>query len=270
MLLPGQSKQASSKLQKAVEEVESGLKRRLLFLPIEQNPDPLLGAMMQGYHESRDGEELIWLDTRLPYAALEATTAHELGHVMQRKEGYPQVFSLADSRGKPRIKALERLAARANNLVMDESADLWAIAHGFDIGQALGHLGLDQLIARIKGQPLKAEAGDWKSYFAAWEKLKQDVAAGKRINSGFEAGYEANTQAMALDYAGLSLRLGRYGLFDSLDNLWSQRWPISKDMGKELAAIVTHNGVTDREKCLKSLQKITAFLKIPAPLLSVR
>ena len=43
---------------------------------------------------------------------------------------------------------------------------------------------------------------------------------------------------MALDYAGLSLRLGRYDLFARLEATWIEHWPISRTMGKQLAEIV--------------------------------
>jgi len=75
---------------------------------------------------------------------------------------------------------------------------------------------------------------------------------------------------MTPDYAGLSLRLERYGFFNGLDSLWAEHWPILRGTGKELAVIVSLNGVENRDKCRQALEKIIAFLKISAPLISIR
>jgi hypothetical protein len=74
---------------------------------------------------------------------------------------------------------------------------------------------------------------------------------------------------MALDYAGLSLRLDRYGLFGGLEPVWAEHWPVSRGIGKELGVIVRLNGVENRDKCLQALEKIVAFLRIPAPLINI-
>jgi hypothetical protein len=83
-------------------------------------------------------------------------------------------------------------------------------------------------------------------------------------------GAEAVTQGLALDYAALSLRMGRYGLFDKLDRLWADRWPVSRKLGKELAAIVKANGTGTPQECRRTFEAILAFLKIPAPLIGIR
>jgi hypothetical protein len=268
MELPGQSRYASKRLNEAVAEVEQGLGRNIVFLSLEQHPDPLLRSKVRGYHESSGGDERIWLEAALPYTAQEATAAHELAHVMQREEGYPHASSITGSDGRPLIPALEHLAARINNLVMDESADLWAIGRGFDMGKALGNIGLDKLIAGLNHKSFKAEAAGWDCYYTNLEKQEREATKSKP-GKPFLIGPEVDTQVMALDYAGLSLRLGRYGLFDALDATWAEHWPLSRRMGKELAAIVKLNGVESREECRRALDKIIAFLKIPAPLISI-
>jgi hypothetical protein len=269
MKLPGQSKYASQRLNRALAEIEQGMGRNIIFLSIERHPDHLLKSKVRGYHESSDGEERIWLDATLAYTVQEATAAHELAHVMQRKEGYPHASSIKDSDGRPLIPALEHLAARINNLVMDESADLWAIGRGFNMGKALANIGLEQLIAGLNHKRFKAEAAEWENYYINLEKLAREATKTKP-GKPFLIGPEADTQVMALDYAGLSLRLGRYGLFDALDATWAGHWPLSRRMGKELAAIVKLNGVENREECRRALDKIIAFLKIPTPLISIR
>ena len=268
MKLPGQSRHASKRLNDAIAAVRQGLGRDIIFLSLEQQPDPQLRGTVRGYHESSNGEERIWLDASLPYTAQEATAAHELAHVMQRKEDYPQVSSITGASGQPLIPALEHLAARANNLVMDESADLWAISRGFNMGKVLSNIGLNQLIDRLKHKAVEAEAADWDGYYAGLKKLAREVT-GARTGKSFKIGPELDTQIMALDYAGLSMRLERYCLFDKMDFMWVEHWPLSRKMGKELAAIVKLNGVENRDKCRQALEKIVAFLRVPAPLIGV-
>jgi hypothetical protein len=269
MLLPGQTRHYSKKLNEAVTAVQEGLGRDIVFLSLEQRGDPKPRNGVSGYHDTYRGQERIWLDPGLPYTAQESTAAHELAHIIQRNEGYPRAFSIADSHGVPFIGELERLATLTNDLVMDESADLWAISRGFDMGKALKHIGLNAFISSLNKQAVEAEPGDWKTYFSGIQKLVQAFNHGKPGKPPFEIGPEVNTQAMALDYAGLSLRLARYDLFDGLESVWIKRWPVSRGMGKELAAIVKQNGVAGREQCRQSLEGIIAFLKIPAPLLGI-
>jgi hypothetical protein len=269
MKLPGQSRHASKKLNDAVAEVRNGLGRDIVFLSLEQQNNPVLSGTVRGYHDSYNGEERIWLDPSLPYTAQEATAAHELAHIVQHQERYPQASSIAGAGGRFLVPALEHLAARTNNLVMDESADLWAARRGFDMGKALGNIGLERLIAGLTHKAVEAEAVDWDGYYAGLKKLAREVTRAG-LSKHFTIGAESDTQIMTLDYAGLSLRLGRYGLFKELDSLWAEHWPVSRKIGKELAGVVSLNGVESREKCRKALEKILDFLKIPAPLIIIR
>jgi len=269
MLLPGQTRHSSKKLSDAIKAVRQGLGRDIVFFSLEQFGDPRLKNGVSGYHDSASGQERIWLDPSLPYTAQESTAAHELAHIIQRHEGYPRVFSIVDSRGFPLVAELERLAALINDLVMDASADLWAISHGFDMGKALRHIGLNALISSLNKQAVEAEPADWNTYFSGIQKLAQALNESKLRKPPFKIGPELNTQAMALDYAGLSLRLERYGLFEGLDRLWSERWPVSRGIGIELAAIIKQDDVADPDQCRRSLEEIMAFLKIPAPLLGI-
>ena len=271
MLLPGQSRPASRKFNQAVAEVQAGLGRRLVFSSLSQQTDVRLRDLrVGGYHDSTDGEERVWLDDALPYTAQEATAAHELAHVIQSREGYPRAYSIMNEQGEPLFPALERLAARATNLVLDESADLWAISRGFDMGKALSAIGLNGLIRDISGRETPAEAIDWESYYASLETLALEIKSGRRPDKSSSIGAEAGTQATALDYAGLSLRLERYGLFGRLDTLWAERWPVSRGMGQEMAAIVTRDGVQSGDACRRTLGEIIAYLRVPSPLLGIK
>jgi hypothetical protein len=95
--------------------------------------------------------------------------------------------------------------------------------------------------------------------------LKPDENTGTDDPAGVPL--EAGTQIMVLDYAGLSLRLGRYGIFDDLDAAWASHWPISRKMGKELIGILGE--MKTRDECREDLEKTAVFLKIPPRLIKI-
>jgi hypothetical protein len=270
MKLPGQSRHASKKLTNSLSEVQEGLGTSIVFLPLQNYHNRRFRDIVQGYHDREDGTERIWLDATMPYTEQEAIAAHELAHVMQEKESYPRLFSISGPRGKPLSDSLERLTAKSNNLVMDISADLWAVNHGFDLQRAFTLINMDEIISAIQNQPLKKEAADWETYLARLNRLAGELAQTQQAPADYAIGAEADTQGMALDYAALSLRMGRYGLFDRLDRLWTEHWPVSSQMGKEIAAIVKANGTETPQKCRATFRKVIDFLKIPPPLIEIR
>ncbi len=257
MKLPGQAEPVSARFEEAVGSLEKRLGRKIVFLPIEGRHADLLQTNIGGFHDSFEGTERLWLDPSLPEDAGEATAAHELGHIMQSMEGYPRATSM--------VPALDHLAARITDLVMDCSADLWAIRHGFDMGRAFGEIGIKNLLNHINKQVAVPEAADWRTYSAFLRKLESRKQA---ENTGpVELPPEAGTQVMVIDYAGLSLRLGRYGLFDGLDAAWATQWPVSRKMGKELAGLLGE--MKTRGECRTALDKIIVFLKVPPPLIKI-
>jgi hypothetical protein len=270
MMLPGQTRPATKKLQIATAEAQEGLGRTILFLPVQSHASAVVRSMAQGYRDNDDENERIWLDERLPRLAQEATAAHELGHVVQRKEGYPRISAVRGENGRPLYPALERIAARASDIVLDDNADQWAIRHGFNMSHALRQIDLKGTVSGLGSEPIEPEASDWERYFSGLAELAAALVNHKKPARDLEIGSEANTQAMAMDYAGLSLRLGRYSLFDGLDATWQKHWPLSRKMGKHLAAIISSNGVENRTKSIRALEKIAVFLKIPAPLIQIR
>jgi hypothetical protein len=258
MILPGQTGPASEKFNEAVASIQKTLGRKIVFLPLEGSHSALLRSNIGGFHQSSGGTESIWLDASLPALAAEVTAAHELGHIMQSEEGYPRVSSVNP--------ALNHLATRIHDLVMDESADLWAIGHGFDMSEAFGKVGLRNLVNHISRQAVNAEPADWDAYLAFLRKLAVQGNNAEHADL-IELPPEAGTQVMILDYAGLSLRLGRYGLFKELDSVWAIHWPISQRMGKELLGLLGE--MKTLAECRESLEKIVSFLKIPPRLIKI-
>ena len=83
MMLPGQSRQFSKRLQYAVAEVEFGLGRNIVFLPLAGLPDPLLVKRCGDTTKAGKGQLNCWMPS---FAAAEATAA-ELGacHAAERR-----------------------------------------------------------------------------------------------------------------------------------------------------------------------------------------
>lgn len=257
MKLPGQTEPVSAKFEEAVESLQKGLGRKIVFLPIEGRHSDLLRTNIGGFHDTFERTERVWLDPNLPEGAEESTAAHELGHIMQSFERYPRALST--------VPALDHLAARITDLVMDESADQWAIRRGFDMSRAFGEIGLKNLVSHINRQTATPEPADWGAYSVFLRKLASGKQSG---NTGtVEPPPEVGTQIMVLDYAGLSLRLGRYGLFDGLDAAWLTQWPVSRKMGRELSGLLGE--MKTRDECREALEKIVIFLKVPPSLIKV-
>jgi hypothetical protein len=266
MKLPGQSRHASKKLTDSLAEVQEGLGSGIVFLPLQNYRNRSLRDTVQGYHDKKNGTERIWLDATMPYTEQEAIAAHELAHVMQEKESYPRLFSISDARGQPLYNTLERLVTRTNNLVMDVSADRWAVNHGFDLQRVFALINMDEIVSAVQKLPLKKEAADWKTYLAGLNRLAQSP----QVPDDYAIGAEADTQGMAMDYAALHIRMGHYGLFDELDMLWKEHWPVSRRLGKEIAAIVKANGTDTPQKCRAAFREIINHLKIPPSLIEIR
>ena len=88
--------------------MQKRLSRPIVFLDITAYPDRLMGELIQGYHESLEGTEGIWLDSRLPYTTQEAIAAHELAHILQKIDAFPQAISINNAAGQPLVPALEK------------------------------------------------------------------------------------------------------------------------------------------------------------------
>jgi hypothetical protein len=249
-----------------VAAVESLTGRRLVFMSIQDGRGPDSGSLIEGFHANMGEREQIWLDPALPASAQEAIAAHELAHVLQEQAGYPRPQAIATARGKA-LPALAAIAARTKDLVLDQAADDWAREHGFGLKRAFQAVHLPLLVARLEPLSPQPEAHAWTPYSARLRALSRMLRQGEtRLPS---LGDEPATQVRALDYASLSLRLGRFGLFDGLDVLWARLWPASRNLGGKLAATVLCYGVGDAASCRRSMKAVLRRLGIPARLIRV-
>ncbi len=260
MQLPGQRRPASRRFTRAVAEVEAQLGRRLVFLSIADGRGPATGTLIEGFHENADGEERIWLNPALPATAQEAIAAHELAHVLQEHEGYPRAAALPlpDGRVPP---VLATLAARTKDLVLDQAADDWALARGFALQRAFQAVHLPRLLDELGRLQPAPEAHDWASYRTELQALVQGW--------GTALAGEASTQVRALDYASLSRRLERFGLFGELDALWARLWPQSRRLGLALAGVVARYGVGDAASARRTMRMVRRRLGLPAALMPI-
>jgi len=227
--LPGQQKPASAALRAAIMEVQGRLEKPIIFKDISRHPHLSSGAVVQGYLELYGDKVTVWVDAGLPVSAQEAVAAHELAHLAQRLEGFP-VAAAADKSPSPDE---DRLLARLNNLVLDDHADRWAVSRGFRIDRALQAGKLGEIQAAIAALP---------------------TAAPKTAGS--------TDTSLALTYAGLKIRLDRYGLFDELDRLWARRWPQVRLQGLSIVESLKSAPVFDAASAANALNTVAANLGI--------
>lgn len=227
--LPGQQKPASAALRAATLEVQGRLHKPIIFEDINQHPHLSSASVVQGYNEQTGDTVTIWVDAGLPYSAHEAVAAHELAHLTQRLDGFP----VAATVDKSPPGAEERVLARLNNLVLDDHADRWAVSRGFRIDKALQAGKLSEVQAALAALP------------PANQKTAGDTDPG-----------------LALTYAGLKIRLERYGLFDELDRLWEQRWPEVRAQGLDIVNSLKSAPVFDAASAARALKTVAAGLGI--------
>ena len=222
----------SARLQETIRRVETLTGREITIEKLENNPD-LADSAAQGFHRQKGDLERIWLDNRLSPSAYEATVAHELAHIVQRAQGFPRAVG---SNGH-----YEFLAERINNLVLDVHADRWALAEGFAVKEALAESALPQLTAALQNQPAHAE-----------------LLSSKTLS-----------QALAVDYAALKLRLDRFGLFAGLDRGMANRWPESWRAGRELWLELKRYRFSSAASCRRAMEKVLKFLGVPGDLIQI-
>jgi len=226
--------------------------------------------VVQGYHDCDASTERIWLDPKIPYDAQEAVAAHELAHVMQEAAGFCKTASIQDAQGNPLIPAIALLGTRIDNMIMDEMADQWAIGRGFNIEDALRAATSSMVLGDVKmGKPSKQEHTDWQEYYADMERTVQLISSNRRIQGPLVLKPEINTQILAVDYAGLRLRLDRFGRFSDLDSLWAEYWPEARSLGQEVVNIVENIGVNECQTCQSSTIAVIKYLNINPKLLYV-
>jgi hypothetical protein len=222
----------SKHLRETMHKVEKLTGRKIKIETLESNPD-LANSDAQGFHAREGGTEHIWLDTHLSPAAYEATIAHELAHIVQRALGFPRARGID--------KQYEMLAQRINNLVLDVHADRWAQAEGFNMKAALAESALPKLTSALQDQPVQTELLSSKT----------------------------DTQALAVDYAALKLRLDKFGLFAELDRGMANRWPESWRTGRELWLELRRYRFSSAPSCRQAIKKVLAFLGIPGDLIQI-
>ncbi|GEM_PF-2511543 len=270
MKLPGQKNKTSELLIRAKREVQEQSGKSILFLDITDYPDLGFNQLVRGYHESDENNARIWLDPGLPYDAQEAIAAHELAHVLQEAAGFCRTVSVKDFQGRPLIPGISVLGVKIDNMIKDVLADRWAIDRGFRVGEALrvatSSLVLDDL---KKSKPNKKEHTAWQEYYADMENIARLISSDPQIKGPINLKPEVDTQILAVDYAGLSLRLGRFGQFTDLGNLWAEFWPEASLLGQKVARIVEDIGVNKCQACQSATIAVIKYLNIHPALIQV-
>ena len=268
--LPGQKNRASELLTKTQQEVQEQSGKTILFLDITDYPDLGFNQLVRGYHESDEHTARVWLDPGLPYDAQEAVAAHELAHVLQEAAGFCRTASVKDARGNPLIPAIAELGVKIDNMIKDVLADQWAIDRGFKIGEALGFSISSLDFGNLKNKkPNKQEHMNWQAYYAGMDKIAKLIRSNPQIKGPLTVNPEVNTQILAVDYAGLNIRLSGFGQFTDLDNLWAEFWPESRLLGQKIAGIVEDIGTGKDHECQSATIAVIKYLNIHPALIYV-
>ena len=226
--MPARGVLYSQKIQQAIRTVEDLTNRKVIIGTLGGNEDKG-DRLAQGFHAREGKVERIWLNVRLSPAAYEATAAHELAHILQKWQDFP--FARAND------QHLAPLADRVNNLVLDIHADRWALAHGFQVGQALAESGVTRVVAALRN--------DSQGTASKQEPSKTDP------------------RALAVDYAALRLRLERFGLFTSLDAEWDKRWLESRALGLKISKALARRRFSSAASCRRAMETVLKLLKVP-------
>ena len=270
MKLLGQTVRASKLLLETHREAQEKIGKPIIFLDITTHRSPAT-RQARGHHDSVASTECIWLDPELPYHTQEAVAAHELMHVLQEAGGFYQTASLRDDQGNPLIPAITWLGTTINSMIMDEMADRWAISRGFKVKDELRIDVLPRALADVKSKkPNEQEHMNWQEYYADMERIAQVISSGLPIHGPIVLKPEALTQIRGVHYAGLRLRLSRFGLFSELDSVWAELWPEARSLGQDVANIAEGIGVDDRRACESSMIAVIEYLNINPRLLCVK
>ena len=270
MKLPGQIISASALLSKTHQETQKQIRKSIIFLDITNHPNLAIRQLVRGYHDCDASTERIWLDPKTPYDAQEAIAAHELAHVLQEMAGFCKTASIQDTRGNTLIPALAVLVIRIDNMIMDEMADQWAIDRGFNVKDALRFASSPMIFSDIKiKKPNKQEYTNWQEYYSDMERIAQLISSNRRIKGPLVLKPEVNTQILAVDYAGLCLRLARFNLFSEFDSLWAEFWPEARSLGQKIANIVESIGINECQTCQSATIAVIEYLNINPKLLHV-
>lgn len=114
-------------------------------------------------------------------------------------------------------------------------------------------------------KPNEQEHTNWQEYYADMERIARVISSGLPIHGPIVLKPEALTQIRAVHYAGLRLRLSRFGLFSELDSVWAELWPEARSLGQDVANIAEGIGVDDcryripEHKSTVTLCKATAY-----------
>ncbi|MFC1846592.1 hypothetical protein ACFLYS_00830 [Chloroflexota bacterium] len=270
MKLPGQTISASELLSKTHQKTQKRIGKSIVFLDITTHPNLAIRQLVRGYHDCNASTERIWLDPKTPYDAQEAVAAHELAHMLQETAGFCKTVSIQDARGNPLIPTIALLGARIDNMIMDEMADQWAIGQGFNVKDALKFAASPIVLSDFKiKKPDKQEHTNWQEYYADMDRIAQLISSNRRFQGPLALKPEVNTQILAVDYAGLRLRLARFGLFSEFDSLWTEFWPKAKFLGLKVTNIVESIGINECQRCQSSTIAVIKYLNINPMLLYV-
>lgn len=214
----------------------------------------------------------IWIKTDLPYNVEEAVVGHELGHVYQYFNGYPEMSCPGTQDGRPVSQQLAQLCSEMMSLVLDPGADKWSKEHGFKLEEAMQSrstaIGLSVAVANYK--PDGYEASNWEEFDDALTMLYihlPEYVFGNETAPSLPP--EINTLFAAGLFASSKLRREPYGLYKEPSENWSSEFPVAINKGLSFATIIEETGTDTPEECKQAMINVINYLHMPLGLLAV-
>lgn len=269
--LPGQTIAASDLLIKAVNEIEEMAGKQIEFFDATKHPNPMY-RKVRGRSELEGPTIKIWLKPTLAYDDQEAVVGHELAHVLQGLQGWAQTASQYNRSGQPIAPQISDLGSQINSLVADASADSLAAKKGFKTEESLKSDAVPTALAADLSSMKRDghEAQNWENLYKSLDTLAKTVNILKDSTEQVMLDQEIETLRAAVHYAKLKIRLSPYGLFTDVDALWSQKLPVTRNKGLEIAELVERNGYDTKEQANKAIIIVIEYLRIPPELLLVK
>jgi hypothetical protein len=270
IILPGKNREISSRLNKAMEEVEAKLDKPLHFYNMKDYPDQVAATNYRGLEVWTQSEIQIWIDPNLENNIQEAVVAHELGHVIQNIEGYCEIEVIQGQNGLPLFAPLGRLASAIDSMVLDRNADKWAEERGFDVKDEMEQDALARALGSMNQiiESGQVEYTDWNTYYDFLNRLSEAITTGQSFNGTLP--WEFFTQEYAVNYLTWKYRFTPYGLFGELDGKFRQYFPNSYDLAEKIDEILVKNGTSTQQQCFDSMVATLKLLKIPNTLMKIR
>jgi hypothetical protein len=258
---------------KAKEEMDDS---SLEIRDINEHPERNL---LTSYGRYERDTRTIWMKTDLPDDVTEYIIAHEIGHVMQDANGFPQV-SIRDVLRDCKIHngdkelvypdiivRIHQLTNAISNLLLDSGADSFARINNLLSRDALSYM---KHRDQKNIQCLDFPKFDRKKLAEGIDNTLNSIKKGTAPSSPQIMRLLLETARRAMVYAVYSLRYSQMGLFDSLDKKYGRKQLVIHKLGNELLDVLKPYELNTVVGCQKAAMRLINYLHLPSEAVGLR